>query len=85
MINTIALQFNPSKLLCYPNGKAYENDKYRVVYYEYSLSSSMIHPYLHWKAYTLPNGLYVNGNTEYETKEQAIDACQKHFDNINRK
>ena len=74
------LEFKESELLCYPSGIAYENDKYRVVFHEVSTYGGMITMRKHWRAYTLPSGMYVDGDKEYHSKNEAIKACQKHYE-----
>jgi hypothetical protein len=70
------MEFKESTLPCYPKGIAYETDKYRVVFYEYSTSWGIISKRSHWRAYTIPDGHHVDGEKEYNTKESAIKACE---------
>ena len=62
------LDFKESTAPCYPKGIAYETDHYRVVFYEYSTQGAMITERKHWRAYTLPDGRYVDGEKEYSTQ-----------------
>lgn len=75
------MDFKPSNLPCYEGGKAFENETYRVVFYEVSTSNHMTRPCKHWRAYHLPNGAYIgDGNTEYKSKDEAIKACENHYE-----
>lgn len=67
--------FRGSVLPCYLEGKAYETDKYRVVFYEYSTQGGITIQRKHWRAYTIPDGRYVDGEKEYNTRQQAQAAC----------
>ncbi len=72
------LDFKESTKPCYPKGIAYETDKYSVVFYEYSTQGTMIRPCKHWRAYTQPNGHYIDGDKEYSTRKEAEAACNQH-------
>ena len=68
-------EFKESTLPCYPKGIAYETNKHRVVFYEYSTQGSMIREHKHWRAYTKPDGQYADGEKEYTTRQEAENAC----------
>ncbi len=68
-------QFKESQLPCYPKGTAYETAKHSVVFYEYSTMGGILRERKHWRAYTRPDGMYVDGDKEYTTREEAEAAC----------
>ena len=67
--------FRESTAPCYPKGIAYETNKYRVVFYEWSTQGHMLREKRHWRAYALSDGMYVDGEKEYNTKEEALKGC----------
>jgi hypothetical protein len=79
------MEFKQSELECYVDGKAFDSDNYRVVFYEFSSSGAngtYLYPDPHWNAYKRfdskgkPLGRYVDTeHTRYQTKEDAIQAC----------
>ena len=79
------MKFKQSELGCYADGKAFDSDNYRVVFYEFSSHGGVyLYPDPHWSAYKRfdkkgkPLGKYVDTeNTRYQTKEEAIQACIK--------
>ena len=69
-----------SPLGCYPSGTAYENEKFRVVSYEYySRNGYMEKVPLYWLAYNkypIKNGKYVTDKC-FKTAKEAMAACRE--------
>jgi hypothetical protein len=75
------MNFTQSELPCYENGKAFDADGYRVVFYEYLSRGSITEKKDHWKAYYKDHYLNREPN-EFKTKEEAVAACEKYANSL---
>lgn len=73
------LKFVESTQLCYRKGEAFEAPGYSVVHYNYGSHGGAAYPHKHWRAYTQPDGMSIDGKVEYKTKTEAFKACRLHL------
>jgi hypothetical protein len=69
-------EWTDSDLPCYPVGTAYENNKFRVVHYDYNKEGNFLEKLDHWRAYFKKDGMYaVTGF--FKSAKEAMNACDK--------